>query len=314
MLEDKPAQWDAWNIGLTGVKYPWKVRRIEIAEQGPLRIVLRVVRDYLKPGETKDFPTFDYPNTFCTQDIILYSGVDRIDFKTDTDWWEEKTMLKVAFPVTVSDTVATYEIPYGEIARSTQMNTSWQKAKVEVPAERWADVSNSGYGISLLNKSKCGYDIKGNVLRLSLLRSPKWPDPTADRGKHSIEYSLYPHQGTWRDGNTVRRAYEYNNDLIGYAGSGHKGKLPVTQSFVQLTPSNLVLTTIKKAEDSDAWIYQWYDAGRQEAEAVLTMPRVPRKVMESNFLEEDGAPVMFDKNVVKVKTKKNGVMTLKIVY
>ena len=314
LLEDKPAQWDAWNVGLTGVKYPWKVRRFEIAEEGPLRIVLRVVRDYLKPGVTKDYPTFDYPNTFCKQDIILYSGVDRIDFRTDIDWWEEHTMLKASFPVTVSDSVATYEIPYGEITRSTGMNTSWEKAKVEVPAERWADISGGDYGISLLNKSKYGYDIKGNVMRLSLLRSPDWPDPTADRGKHTIEYSLYPHTGTWREGNTVRRAYEYNNDLIAVAGTAHKGKLPAAQSFVQLAPSNLVLTSIKKAEESNAWIYQWYDAGKTESEAVLTMPQTPKSVMLSNFLEEDGAPVAFEKNVVKVKTGKNGVVTLKVYY
>ncbi|MFI5253192.1 MAG: glycoside hydrolase family 38 C-terminal domain-containing protein [Bacteroidota bacterium] len=314
LLEDKPAQWDAWNVGLTGVQYPWKVRRIEIVEQGPLRCVLRVVRDYLKPGEKKEFPTFDYPNTFCTQDIMLYSGVDRIDFKTDIDWWEQKTMLKASFPVAIQDSVATYEIPYGSIARSTRMNTSWEKAKVEVPAGRWADLSSGGYGVSLLNKSKYGYDIKGNTMRLSLLRSPKWPDPTADRGKHSIEYSLYPHTGNWRTGNTVRRAYEYNDELIALLGSSHKGKLPAERSFVELAPANLVLTTVKKAEDSNAWIYQWYDAGENETEATLTMPQTPKQVVLSNFLEDDGAPVPFDKNIVKVKTKKNGLVTLKVTY
>jgi alpha-mannosidase len=314
LLEDKPAQYDAWNVGLTGVKYSWKLRRIEIAEQGPLRCVLRVVRDYLKPGVKKEFPTFDYPNTFCTQDVILYSGVDRVDFKTDIDWWEDKTMLKVAFPLTVSDTVASYEIPYGSITRSTQMNTSWEKAKVEVPAERWADLSGGDYGVSLLNKSKHGYDIKGSMMRLSLLRSPKSPDPTADRGKHSMEYSLYPHKGNWRDAGTVKRGYEYNNDLIAVMGSSHKGKLPQSKSFVQLAPSNLVLTTIKKAEESNAWIYQWYDGGKEESDAVLTMPQTPKKVVLSNFLENDGSPVPFEKNVVKVKTKKNGMVTLKVYY
>jgi alpha-mannosidase len=314
LLEDKPAQYDAWNVGLTGVKYSWKLRRIEIAEQGPLRCVLRVVRDYLKPGVKKEFPTFDYPNTFCTQDIILYSGIDRVDFKTDIDWWEDKTMLKVAFPLTVNDTVASYEIPYGSITRSTQMNTSWEKAKVEVPAERWADLSGSDYGVSLLNKSKYGYDIKGSVMRLSLLRSPKSPDPTADRGKHSMEYSLYPHKGSWRDAGTVKRGYEYNNDFIAVMGNSHKGKLPQSKSFVQLAPSNLVLTTIKKAEESNAWIYQWYDGGKEESDAVLTMPQTPKKIVLSNFLEDDGTPVSFEKNVVKVKTKKNGMVTLKVYY
>ena len=107
MLEDLPKAWDAWNIGLTGVKFPSRFRKIEVIEKGPVRVVLRAYRDYLKPGTIKDFPTEDFPSTFFTQDIILYSGLDRIDFTTAVDWWEDKTMLKVAFPLAVNDTVAT---------------------------------------------------------------------------------------------------------------------------------------------------------------------------------------------------------------
>lgn len=314
MLEDKPAAWDAWNVGLTGVKYPWRVRKVDVIEQGPVRAILRVTRDYLKPGVKKDFPTFDYPNSFATQDIILQAGIDRIDFRTDVDWWETKTMLKAAFPVTVHDTVATYEIPYGTITRSTQMRTSWEKAKVEVPAERWADLSGDGYGVSLLNKSKYGYDIKGNVMRLSLLRSPIWPDPTADRGKHSMEYALYPHAGSWREGGTVKRAYEYNNDLIACPTGTHKGSLPAENSFIKLEPENLILTVLKKAEDSDAWVCQWYDASGMETDGTLTLSKPPVKVVSSNFLEDEGAPVPFKGNMVSVKTKKNGITTVKIYF
>ncbi|TAK59688.1 MAG: alpha-mannosidase, partial [Bacteroidetes bacterium] len=160
LLEDKPRAWDAWNIGLTGTEYPSKFRSIEIIEQGPVRVTLRIKRDYLKPGTKKDFPTEDFPSSFFTQDILLYDGIDRIDFKTDVDWWEKKTMLKVAFPLTVNDTIATYDVPYGTIQRSTQWRNSWDSAKVEVPALRWGDLSSSEYGVSLLNRSKYGYDIK----------------------------------------------------------------------------------------------------------------------------------------------------------
>ncbi len=123
-------------------------------------------------------------------------------------------MLKVAFPVSVNNNIATYEIPYGSITRSTKRETSWEKAKYEVAAQNWADLSDNNYGVSLLNNSKYGYDIKDNVMRLSLLRSPKWPDPTTDMGTHSIEYSLYPHKGNWKDANTVRKGYEFNHPLI----------------------------------------------------------------------------------------------------
>src|SRR6267143_1219176 len=314
LLEDRPKAWDAWNIGLTGVKYPTRLRKIEVAESGPLRTTLRVVRDYLKPGVRKDPPTPDYPSSFFTQDIMLYKGVDRIDFKSDVDWWEEKTMIKVAFPVTVADTAATYEIPYGTIRRSTQMRTRWDSAKVEVPAQRWADLSQSDYGVSLLNKSKYGYDIKGSVMRLSLLRSPSWPDPTADRGKHSIEYSLYPHQGTWKEAKTVRRGYEFNNPLIAVVGESHQGKLPAAKSFFSLSPPNLILTTIKKAEDSEAWVVQWYDAGGEDTQAQLTLPQEPKKVVVSNFLEEDGSTIAHKSNTVTMPTKKNSIVTLKVYF
>ena len=314
LLEDKPSAWDAWNIGLTGIKYPSKLRTIEVVEHGPVRVVLRITRDYLKPGVTKDFPTEDFPSSFFTQDIILYSTLDRIDFTTDVDWWEDKTMLKVAFPLNVNDTVATFEIPYGTIKRSTQMRTSWEKAKVEVPAQRWADLSQDDYGVSLLNKSKYGYDIKGNTIRLSLLRSPKWPDPTADRGKHSIEYSLYPHKGRLDPADVTRRGYEYNNPLIAVLGEVHKGSLPPSSSFIKLEPSNLVLTTVKQAEDDKAWIIQWYEDKGEDAEASLTLPKTPKKVSRSNFLEDDGLPIPFQKNIVRIFTKKNSVQTIKIYF
>jgi alpha-mannosidase len=296
------------------VKYPSTFRHAEVVERGPVRIVLRLYRDYLKPGTKKDFPTEDFPSSFFTQDIVLYDGIDRIDFKTDVDWWEDKTMLKVAFPLTVQDTVATYEIPFGSIERSTQTLTSVQRAQFEVPAERWADVSSGGYGVSLLNNSKYGYDIKGNVMRLSLLRSPKWPDPTADRGKHSIEYALYPHRGTWQEANSLRRGYEFNNPLIVSASDQHKGRLPLVQSFVSLSPSNLVLASIKKCEDSNAWIVQWYDAEGKESEAQLTLPGKPKRAVRTNFMEGDGNVLDVTGNVIKIPTKRNSVVTVKVYF
>lgn len=314
LLADYPTAWDAWNVGLTGVQYPSTFRKAEVVESGPVRVVVRLYRDYLKPGTKKDFPTEDYPSSFFTQDVILYDGIDRIDFRNDVDWWEDKTFLKVAFPVSVSDTVATYEIPYGTIQRSTQLRNSWEKAKVEVPARCWADLSEAGYGVSLLNNSKYGYDIKGNTIRLSLLRSPKWPDPTADRGKHVIEYALYPHKGTWREANTVRRGYEFNYPLIGILTDAHKGDLPQQQSFVRITPSNLVLTGLKKAEEGDAWIVQWYDAKGEGSEAVVTFPRQPKLATISNFLEENREPARIDGKSVRVPTNKSSVVTLKVAF
>jgi len=299
---------------LTGKIVPSKFRKIEIVENGPVRIVLRAYRDYLKPGTIKEYPTEDFPSTFFTQDIIVYAGLDRIDFTTTVDWWEDKTMLKVAFPVAVKDTLATFEIPYGTIQRSTQLRDSWEKAKVEVPAIRWADLSQDSYGVTLINRSKYGYDIKGNTIRLSLLRSPKWPDPTADRGKHSIDYALYPHSDRWSKAKTSNRGYEYNFPLISILTDTHSGKLASEYSFAKLDPANLVLTSIKKAEDSDALVFQFYDALGVDSKAILLLSQPVKNAALCNFLEENGDPVKVEKNKIMLDVKKNSVITLKVSF
>jgi len=310
-LEDQPSAWDAWNIGLTGVEFPSQFRKIEIVEDGPVRATLRLHRDYRKPGTSAGFPTEDFPTTFVTQDITLYSGSDQVFFTTQVDWWEDKTMLKVAFPVDVRNDIATYEIPFGFIERSTGARDS---ARIEVPAHRWADLSAETHGVSILNRAKYGHDIRGNVIRLSLLRSPKWPDPTADRGIHTIEYALYPHNSRWQEAGTVQRGYEYNNPLIAVATDIQKGRLPPVHSFLNLSPSNLVLATVKKAEDSDAWIIQFYDSRNESCTGKLELPMAPERALLSNIMEEDGASLTIQGNTVIVPTAARSMVTVKVYY
>lgn len=312
LLEDLPKAWDAWNIGLTGVRFPTRFRRMEVVEQGPVRVVLRLHHTYLKPGVKRSFPTEDFPTSFFSQDIILYNGLDRIDFVTQADWWEEKTMLKVTFPVTVSDAEATYEIPFGTIRRSTGNATSVEKAQFEVPSHRWADLSQSDRGVSLLNRAKYGYDIKGNVMRLSLLRSPKWPDPTADRGAHTIEYALVPHEGTWESANTVRRGYEYNSPLISVTTDRHRANGPASQSLIGFKGEGLVLTAVKKAEEGNAWIMTWYNVSDRAQTAELSLPAVPKAVRRSNTMEEDGETVAVVNRQAKVDTPAKRLVVLKV--
>jgi hypothetical protein len=128
-----------------------------------------------------------------------------------------------------------------------------------VPALRWADAGNEAHGFSLINESKYGYDDKGNVLRLSLLRSPTWPDPDADRGRHHFSYALYPHADTWKEAFTVRRGYEFNYKLQATQVEAHVGVLPSEHSFVQVDSQNVVLTALKKSEDGDGLILRFYE-------------------------------------------------------
>jgi alpha-mannosidase len=316
LLEDKPDAWDAWNIGLTGVSYPSTLRSIEVVERGPVRTVLRVTRDYLKPGTKKEYPTEDFPTSFFTQDIVLYAGIDRIDLTTKVDWWEDKTMLKVAFPVSVSAPTATYEIPFGTIARSTVKGTSIADAKVEVPAQRWADLGDGSYGVSLLTRSKYGFDIKGSTMRLSLLRSPKWPDPTADRGAHSIEYALFPHTGSWAQAGTVQRGLELSNPLLVVQTEAFRGgsvpPLPPRYSFVALEPDNLVVSSLKRSEDGEAWLVRFYDATGAGGAATLTLPAPVVKAVLSDFLERDGTAIPATGKTLQVPVGQNKVVTVKL--
>ena len=312
VLEDLPSAWDAWNIGLTGVEYPTIFRGARVIEEGPVRTVVRIQHDLRKPGERSWFPTETFPTSFFVQDILLYDGLDRIDFRTAVDWWEDGTMLKVAFPLAVRESTATFEIPYGTIERSTIPRNAVEAAKSEVPALRWADLSGPGYGVSLLNGSKYGYDVRGNVMRLSLLRSPRWPDPTADRGSHSIDYSLYPHAGSWREAETVRRGYEFNAPLITLLADRHGGTLPPRHSFIELSPSSLVLTSVKRAEDSRSLLIQWYNTGDGTVPTLLRLPGRPARVTLSNFLEEEIQPLAAEGETIHLETGARSVMTIKV--
>ncbi|MBL0175985.1 MAG: alpha-mannosidase [Ignavibacteria bacterium] len=314
LLEDVPKAWSAWNIGWTGVTYPLKYRGCEVVETGPVRTVLRLKHDFLRPGTTKEYPTEYFPSSFFDQDVILYNGIDRMDFHLAADWWEEKIMLKAAFPLAVKSEIVTFEIPFGSIRRAALPGTPLEKAKTEVPALRWADMSDARYGVSLLNSAKYGHDARAGVLRLSLLRAPVWPDPTADRGKHEIDYALYPHAGDWKSAGTVRRGYEFNTPLLPVFTTAHTGELPASQPFVTVSPDNIVLASVKKAEDGDALVLQLYDAHGVESEADIRFVKAPKSAVLSSVLEADGTPLARTGNSVRVRVPKHKVVTVKVTF
>jgi alpha-mannosidase len=187
------------------------------------------------------------------QCLRLRPASRRIDIECDVDWHEERTMLKVAFPVDIRSRRATFEVPYGAIERPTHRNTSWEAAQFEVPAQRWADISDGSYGVALLNDSKHGYDVLANVLRLSLLRSTTEPDPIADRGKHRFVYSLFPHPGSWQQGGVVEAAEDLNRPLR-ILSDGRS--IP---SLLCLEPAGPVLECVKRADDTDDWIVRMFE-------------------------------------------------------
>jgi alpha-mannosidase len=273
-FKDTPKEYDAWNIDAGFEKETTPIdgaESVKLLEKGPLRAVIRVVRAWR--------------HSHFQQDITLYAGSDVVEVANDFDWHEDHILLKAAFPLAASSAAATYEIPYGSIERPTTRNNSWEAAKFEVPALRWADLGDAEHGFSLINNTKYGYDAKGNVLRISLLRSPTWPDATADRGRHSFSYSLYPHANDWKKAETVRRGYEFNYPLQAFSVSAHPGRLPARYSFVQVSSPNVVLTAMKKAEDSSAIIYRFYEWAGESGTVDLTI-RGATQAREVNLMEQ----------------------------
>ena len=298
---DKPKRWDAWNIDSDFEKQHWdldKADEVKLVERGPLRAVIRVKKHF--------------QNSTFVQDITTYAGVPRVDVKMQVEWHEKHILLKVAFPLSTHSDIATFEIPYGSIERPTTRNTPAEQAKFEVPAQRWADLSNTKHGFSLLNDSKYGYDVKGNVLRLSLLRSPEWPDPHADEGHHEFTYSLYPHGGNWRDAQTVRRGYELNYKLIAMWAQKHEGTLPREHSFVRVEPDNVVLTAIKKSEDDDSLVLRFYEWAGREADVKLQLPAGAQSASETDLMERSIASLAMHNDAVTVHTKPYEIKTLKV--
>ena len=276
LFEDRPHAHDAWDVDYNIDENRWPmddVVSMEVIERGPVRGVVRVVKKTDK--------------STLTQDITIWRSIPRIDFVTSVEWWEKYRLLKAAFPVDVLSRTATYEVQYGAIERPTHHSNERDRAKFEVPGHRWIDLSEGDYGVSLLNDCKYGFDTYENTMRISLLRSAVRPDPKADEGHHEFTYSLYPHAGSWREAQTVRRAYELNAPLVTRKETAHEGELAPVAGFVEADNPRVVIDCVKKAEDSDALIVRLYEAYGTRGEVKLSFAGSPRRVAECDLMEEN---------------------------
>jgi alpha-mannosidase len=315
VYEDRPEQWDAWNIGYTGRM--WELNNaesVELVEHSPVRQVVKVKKNFLGLSKNRYSPTEEFPSSFFTQYIVLYNDLDRIDIKTEADWWEDHLLLKVAFPVSIKNDYATYEIPFAFIRRTTKSETLWEKARFEVPALRWADLSDEACGISLLNDSKYGYDIHSNVMKISLLRAPTWPDPMADRGKHSFVYSIYTHRGGVTDGHTVKRARELNTPLLPVITDKHQGTLPNVFGFFNVKSKSVILDTIKKVEYGDGIILRFYESAGANGQAEVIFFKKPKNIYETDLMENVLNEHKIEEKIFYLTFKKFEIKTLKIIF
>jgi len=297
LYEDNPSRWDAWDIDSDYQKHG--VDLVEMSRQdveiaGGLRGAVRFTREF---GRSR-----------ISQRMVLDAGSRVLRFECEVDWQEDHKLLKVAFPVAVHSARATYEIQFGHVERTTHTNTSWDQARFEVCAHRWADLGEAGYGVALLNDCKYGYDIRGSVMRLSLLRAPTHPDPTADRGSHQFTYALMPHPGDFREAGVIAAAEDLNAPLRIARGSA---KLE-SRSLIEVDTPQVIVETVKRAEDSDAAVVRLYEAwgGRTRARLRVTLPAMRATLCD--LLERELSEVPVRNGVIDLHLAPFKILTLKL--
>jgi len=265
--DDHPLAFDAWDVDRTYLDQVTDlvaVDSIEVVERHPLRGGVKFIRSF--------------GSSTITQTMRLTAGTRRLDFHTDVEWHERHRFLKVAFPVSVRSTRATYEIQHGHLERPTVANTSWDVARFEVCGHRWADLSEPGYGVALLNDSKYGYDILGHTIRLSLLRAPGFPDPKADQGSHHFAYALFAHEGDLRDAGVIAEAEHFNLPLSLLAGQG-EGRV------VSIDRPGVSVEAVKWGDCSDAVVVRLCEVWGSRGPVRVTLHRPFVSVARTDLLE-----------------------------
>lgn len=280
---DHPNYFDAWDVdrfAFDEVVESGGPGPTHVVEDGPHRVALGTFRS---SGQST-----------IEQTISLTAGSARLEFATEIDWHETHRLLKVAFPVAVHSPRATYEIQFGHLERPTHANTSWDLARFEVSAHQWADLSEGDYGVALLNDCKYGYDIRGNVMRLSLLRAPTWPDPVADRGQHRFTYALLPHVGDFRAGRVIEEARELNQPLAAVPTSSHPGSRPNRASLVRIDQPGVEAVAVKRADRAPGIVVRIAELwGRRTGIRLDLWDRVSAAA-RTDLLERDLEPVAVD--------------------
>lgn len=298
LFDDNPANWDAWDVDAFHLEKRSDVGpalAARVVEAGPLRVAVEFAYR-LSPAST------------LLQTVSLTAVSPRLDFATEVEWHESHRFLKVEFPLALRAASATYETQYGHVQRPTHFNTSWDLARFETPAQRWADLSEPDFGVALLNDSKYGYAVHGSVMRLSLLRSPKLPDPGADMGHHAFRYALLPHPGAPQQADVVAEAYRFNVPLL----IGRTTAAPGEVSFFSTDTPAAVIDWVKQAEDSDALIIRLYEARGTHTRTRLASSLPVYAAAVCNLLEEEETPVLWQAGGASLELRPFEIVTLKL--
>ncbi len=295
---DRPRAWDAWDMDEaypdTGMEIT-DVDHIAIVEEGPLRAAVRVTRSWRS-------------STFV-QTYRLLAGSSRVDIDTRIDWHERLMLVRALFPTTIHSHEASFETMFGVQRRATHTNTSFERARFEVGAHRFVDLSEPNYGVALLNDAKYGHSVIGGTLGISLVRGPLYPDPFADEGHHHFTYSFFPHMGNWVDGGVTREARALNAPLVVTAASADAEAQP---RFVTSEGIELGFAALTPSHDRDGLVLRVYEPHGDRGTASLTFHDAPASASRVNILEEpvDGAEIAVDGTTVSFEICPFEVVTL----
>ncbi|MBY5355167.1 alpha-mannosidase [Rhizobium leguminosarum] len=269
---DKPRNWDAWDID---ADYAEKAVRLDapdgitLVEDGPHRAAIRVV--------------YRYRNSSVTQTYVLTANARRLDIETTIDWHDRRTLLRTLNPVAAQARKATFECAFGIVERATHTNTSWEQAMFEAVAHRFVDISEPDFGVALLNNAKYGHSARGNVIGMSLVRGPIYPDPLADEGEQSFTYALMPHQGAWHEGGVLDEAIDLNQPLVSAESSGLSAG---TFAPLAVTGIPVAFSGLKPAEEGDGLILRLYEPAGRRGSLALSLPSGWAASQPLNILEE----------------------------
>lgn len=301
--EDRPHNYDAWDVNNYYVEKSWEISQVEsitAVENGPVRGCLLIERRYL--------------DSVIKQYIYIYRDIKRIDIRNEIDWKEHQIFLKALFPVDIHTSEASFDIQYGNVKRNTHYNTSWDFARFEVCVHKWLDVSEDGYGVSILNDCKYGSSVHDGVIGISLLKSPIYPNPEADKEHHTFTYSIYPHQAGWREAGTVNQAYLLNNPLAAVIKDNDGGALSPSFGFVSSSKENVIIEVVKKAEEDDAFVIRLYECYNRRTHTKLTFGQKLASICECNMMEEGCEPVAFEGNCAEFTIKPYEIKTFKVTF
>ncbi len=268
VYKDKKLKYNAWDID------------IEYSKQVPEKFKLKVAENIQTATSIIRKSTYTYNKSTLVQKVMLTCGRPIVEFSMDIDWNETHRMLRADFRPSVFNDEVTCDIQFGNLKRSTKDDTKIEKAQFEICAHKWIDVSEDGYGLSLITESKYGWRVKEGLISLNLLRSPVYPDPVADKGKHTLKYALYPHAGDYNEAQTQRVAYTYNNAPIIV-----DGEIEVSSMASSSNP-HVVIDGIKMTEDGSGIVIRMYEDAGKDATAMLSTNVSYISAVETNLLEE----------------------------